>query len=62
MDDYRVQWLKDQVYLALDLEDDLLFEDLLERDEYAHTIALQKFLDQSEEDQSNTMIFHVEVR
>ena len=62
MDDYRVQWLKNQVFLSLNVEDDALFEDLLERDEYVHTISLQKYLDYVDPDSSQSIIFHLEVR
>ena len=61
MDDYRVQWIKDQVFLSLNVEDDSLFEDLLERDEYSHTIALQKYLDLTDPDSSHTIVFYIEV-
>ena len=61
MDDYRVQWIKNQVFLSLNVEDDSLFEDLLERDEYACTISLQKYLDYTDPDSSQTILFHIEV-
>ena len=61
MDDYRVQWIKNQVFLSLNIEDDSLFEDLLERDEYAGTISLQKYLDYTDPDSSQTILFHIEV-
>ena len=61
MDDYRVQWMKNQVFLSLNVDDDSLFEDLLERDEYIHTITLQKYLDYTEPDSSASIIFYTEV-
>ena len=61
MDDYRVQWIKNQVFLSLNVDDDTLFEDLLERDEYMHTISLQKYIDYVDPESSQTIIFHLEV-
>lgn len=61
MDDYRVQWIKNQVFLALNIDNDSLFEDLLEREEYVHTISLQKFLDYTDPQSSSSIVFYVEV-
>ncbi|TPP59989.1 Dynein heavy chain 10 axonemal [Fasciola gigantica] len=58
MDDPRVEWMKHIVYKAFHLEDDDIFTDFLERDEYRNELALAKFLNDSPEEGYQTVLFY----
>ena len=50
MDDPRIEWIRDRVYLALDIEDNDVFTDLLERDDGEAERHIQQFLNETPED------------
>jgi hypothetical protein len=47
MDDVRIEWLRNEVYLALEIADTEVFEDLLNRDDGANESLMQKYLNET---------------
>lgn len=60
MDDQRVEWIRDAVYLALDIDDSHVFEDFLSRDNGSAGIIISKFLNETPEDGENAVLFYKE--
>lgn len=58
MDDSRIEWLRNKVYLALDVKDNAVFEELLERDEGEAERSIAKFLNETPEDSEPSLVFY----
>ena len=58
MDDPRIEWLRDQAYLALDLKEPQIFEDMLDRDEGDAERLILKFLNETPEDHEDALLFY----
>ena len=58
MEDQRVIWMKERTYVALSLQDDKLFEDLLQRDSRWASKELQAYLDQPATQYSSAVLFY----
>ncbi|KAL3856163.1 hypothetical protein ACJMK2_010948 [Sinanodonta woodiana] len=58
MDDPRIEWLRDQVYLALDIQEKDVFEDLLDRDDGVWERALGKFLNDTPDENESSILFY----
>ncbi len=58
MEDQRLQWMKRCVYAALGLEEDSLFEDLLQRDGKRVETELVSYLDSPAEQYSPAVVFY----
>ena len=63
MDDPRIEWIRDRVYLALDIKDQEVFSDLLERDDGEAERSVQQFLNETPEDCENAgaVVFYKDV-
>ena len=63
MDDPRIEWIRDRVYLALDIKDPEVFADLLERDDGEAERSVQQFLNETPEDCENAgaIVFYKDV-
>lgn len=62
MDDIRYLWLRDKVYSGLDINDFEVFEEFINRDEGENEMKIAKFMNQTEEDDDFSVIFHKESR
>merc|ERR1739842_212746 len=51
MDDPRIEWIRDRVYNALDIKENEVFEELLEREDGEFERNLGKFLNDSPEEE-----------
>ena len=60
MDDVRIEWLRNEVYLALEIADWEVFEELLSRDEGANESLIQKYLNDTPAE-GTALIFHSEI-
>lgn len=58
MDDPRIEWLRDRVYAALDIQGNEVFEELLERDEGEFERRLGKFLNDTPEEGETAILFY----
>lgn len=58
MDDPRIEWLRDRVYLALDIEEGRVFEELLERDDGEAERAIANFLNKTPEENEQAVVFY----
>lgn len=58
MDDPRFEWIARQVYLALNIKDSDVFEDLLERDDGVYERQLGKFLNDTPEENESSLLFY----
>ena len=59
MDDPRIEWLRDKAYLALNIDDSEVFEELLNRDDGAAERAIAKFLNETAESESEgSLLFY----
>lgn len=60
MDDERIDWIRHQVYLGLDIkETDLeVFEELLDRDDGVWERELGKFLNDTPEENESSIVFY----
>lgn len=47
MDDVRIEWIRNEVYLALEIADQEVFEDLLNREDGVHEGLIQKYLNET---------------
>ena len=56
MDDPRIEWLRDKTNLALNIADDEVFEELLNRDDGEAERAIAKFLNETAESESEGAI------
>ena len=63
MDDPRIEWVRDQVYLALDIKDNEVFTDLLEREDGEAERRIQQFLNETPEDceAADPIIFYKDI-
>ena len=62
MDDPRFEWVSNQVFLALDIKEKEVFEDLLERDDGLYERQLGKFLNDTPEENETSMLFYKIIR
>lgn len=60
MDDVRIEWLRNEVYLALEIADTEVFEDLLNRDDGVNESLIQKFLNETPAE-GTALILHSQV-
>ncbi len=58
MDDPRIEWVKDRVYQALDITDPEIFDDLLNRNDGESERAIAKFLNETPEENEQSVIFY----
>ncbi|XP_052801261.1 dynein axonemal heavy chain 10-like isoform X3 [Mya arenaria] len=58
MDDERIDWIRHQVFLGLDIKELEVFEELLERDDGVWERELGKFLNDTPEDNENSIVFY----
>lgn len=60
MDDPRIEWIRNRVYQALDIQEIEIFEELLERDDGEAERRLLKFLnDTPEESESSILLYKI---
>merc|ERR1711963_309331 len=57
-DDPRIEWLRDRVYGALDVKENEVFDELLERDDGEMERCLGKFLNDSPEEGESSILFY----
>ena len=57
MDDPRIEWLRNRVYLALDIQENEVFEEFLSRDEGEAESIFAKFLNETPEIDTKAVIF-----
>lgn len=62
MDDPRIEWVRDRVYAALDIKENEVFEELLERDDGEAERLLGKYLNDSPEEGESSVLFYKVVR
>lgn len=60
MDDIRFQWIKDCVFAGLDIEENDVFEEFLQREDGENEMKIAKFINQTEEDEDFALIFNKE--
>ena len=58
MDDPRIEWIRDRVYQALDIADPDIFEELLNRDDGEAERSIAKFLNETPEENEQSIIFY----
>ena len=58
MDDPRIEWLRDKAYVALNIKESTIFEDLLDRDDGEPERMMLKFLNETPEDQEDSLVFY----
>lgn len=58
MDDERIDWIRHQVYLGLDINEIEVFEELLDRDDGVWERELGKFLNDTPEDNESSIVFY----
>ncbi|XP_014779882.1 dynein axonemal heavy chain 10 isoform X2 [Octopus bimaculoides] len=58
MDDLRVEWIRDQVFLALDLHKPEVFNEFLDRDEQIVESQLAEYLNETPKDGKTSLIFY----
>ena len=58
MDDERIQWIQKQVFLALDIKELEVFEELLDRDDGLLERQLGKFLNDTPEENESSVLFY----
>ena len=63
MDDPRIEWIRDRVYLALEITENEVFTDLLEREDGEAERQIQGFLNETPEDCENAapIVFYKDV-
>ena len=60
MDDVRIEWLRNEVYLALEIAEREVFEDLLSREDAVNESLIQKYLNETPEE-GTALLFHSEI-
>ena len=60
MDDVRIEWIRDEVYLSLEIADTEVFEDLLNRDDGVNESLIQKYLNETPAE-GTALILHSQV-
>ncbi|GAB1598225.1 dynein axonemal heavy chain 10 isoform X2 [Argonauta hians] len=58
MDDLRIEWIKDQVYLALNITKPEVFLEFMDRDEQKAESQLAEFLNETPKDGKTSLIFY----
>lgn len=58
MDDERIDWIRHQIYLGLDIKENEVFEELLDRDDGIWERELGKFLNDTPEDNESSVVFY----
>merc|ERR1712190_674902 len=58
MDDPRIEWIRDRGYNALDIKENEVFEELLEREDGEFERNLGKFLNDSPEEGESSILFY----
>ena len=58
MDDERIEWIRNQVYLALDIKELEVFEELLDRDDGLWERELGKFLNDTPDENESSVLFY----
>ena len=58
MDDARIEWLRDRVFLALNIQDVNVFDELLNRDDGEPERDIAKFLNETPEDGKSAILFY----
>ena len=58
MDDPRIEWIRDRVYLALDVQAPDVFEELLNRDDGHYEREIAAFLNDTPEDNVSAILFY----
>ena len=61
MDDPRIEWIRDRVFDALTITDSEIFADLLDRDDGEPERAIAKFLNETPEDASASILFYKDI-
>ena len=62
MDDVRIEWMKNKVYLGLGIEDPLIFDDLLTRDDGQNEDEINGFLNATPNENTSSLIFYTLTR
>ena len=62
MDDPRIEWMRDRTFDALGITDPEIFTDLLDRDDGEFERAIAKFLNETPEDSSTTILFYKDIQ
>lgn len=60
MDDVRIEWIRNEVFLALEIADQEVFEDLLNRDDGVNESLIEKYLNETPVE-GTALILHSEV-
>ena len=58
MDDPRIEWIRDRVYQALDITDNEVFDELLNREDGEAERAIAKFLNETPEEHEQSILFY----
>jgi hypothetical protein len=58
MDDPRIEWIRDRVYLALDIDDPEVFDELLNRDDGISEREVAAFLNDNPEETPSALLFY----
>lgn len=58
MDDERIEWIRNQVYLALDIKEVDVFEELLDREDGLWERELGKFLNDTPDENESSVLFY----
>ncbi len=58
MDDPRIEWIRNNVYMGVDITDPEIFEELLNRDDGEPERAIAKFLNETPEETEAAIIFY----
>lgn len=62
MDDPRIEWLRNKIFLALNVKENDVFEELLERDDGLVEQQLGKFLNDTPDENESAILFYKTVR
>lgn len=62
MDDPRIEWIRNKAFLALDIKDPEVFEQLLERDDGEGERNIAKFINDTPTDDASSLLFYKVVR
>lgn len=62
MDDVRIEWMKNKVYLGLGIDDPLVFDDLLIRDDAQNEDEIKRFLNVTPNENTSSLIFYTLTR
>ena len=58
MDDPRIEWIRDKVFLALDIAEGEVFDDMLNRDDGENEREIAKFLNETPEEHTAALLFY----